>query len=298
MKIANSSISMASSREFTSGIRVSRRSRISAVQSSGTRNREKSTAFEYSGRSFSQGKRFASYTNDGRKQSLTSGGFNIESHAIKAKLKVIEKEEKIKEETDKLGNKYGGLSLESIKKSLLDDVKEEEAKLLKKIVEAIRKFMEEIQGKKHTVNEKGDEMLTLSEILKKYSIPDKNFTGSTQQTMSINRIETEYEETLSYVEAEVTSFAAEGSVTSADGRQIDFKMEMGMSRAYEEVQGTRRYSEFNFKDPLVLNLEPDAKDITEKKFDFDIDGDGEKDSISFAGRAAVFLLLIKTETER
>lgn len=301
MRITNSNISMSSSRDFFQGVKATSRNRLSLSSmnssSAQTRNREKSAAFEFSGRSFAENRRFSSYTDDGRKQNYTNSSFNFEQQSIKAKLKIIEKEDRIKEETDKLKGGIGGLSLEGIKKSLLDDVKEEEAKLIKKIVEAIRKFMDELQGKKTNIeNDKDSEIMSLSEILKKYSMADKNSVNSssgTASSFSINRIETVYEETLSYVEAEVTSFEAEGSVMSADGRKIDFKMEMGMSRAYTEVQSTRRYSEFNFKDPLVINLEGDSKDITTKKYDFDIDGDGEKDKISFAGRGSGFLALDK-----
>ena len=300
MRIANSNISMSSSREFSQGVRVTSRNRLLSVSANSSspqaRNREKNTTFEFSGKSFSEGRRFNSYTNDGRKQSYTSSGYNIEHQAIKAKLKIIEKEEKAKEEVNKLGEGLGGLSLESIKKSLMDDIKEEEAKLIKKIVEAIKKFMDELQGKKSNIkeNNKDNEIMSLSEILKRYSVEDKNSVSSSSSaagSFSINRIEAVYEETISYVETEVTSFEAQGSVMSADGRRIDFKMEMGM--AYAEVRGTRRYSEFNFKDPLVVNLEGDAKDITTRKYDFDIDGDGEKDKISFAGRGSGFLALDK-----
>ena len=302
MRIANSNISMSSSREFSQGVRVTSRNRLLSVSANSsspqTRNREKNATFEFSGKSFSEGRRFNIYTNDGKKQSYTSSGYSIEHQAIRAKLKIIEKEEKAKEEVNKLGEGLGGLNIESIKKSLMDDIKEEEAKLIKKIVEAIKKFMEELQGKKSNIkeNNKDNEIMSLSEILKRYSVEDKNLLSSSSSatsSFSINRIEAVYEETLSYVETEVTSFEAQGSVMSADGRKIDFKMEMGMSRAYAEVQGTRRYSEFNFKDPLVVNLEGDAKDITTEKYDFDIDGDGEKDKISFAGRGSGFLALDK-----
>lgn len=302
MRIANSNISMSSSREFSQGVRVTSRNRLLSASANSsspqTRNREKNATFEFSGKSFSEGRRFNSYTNDGKKQSYTSSDYSIEHQAIRAKLKIIEKEEKAKEEVNKLGEELGGLSLESIKKSMMDDIKEEEAKLIKKIVEAIRKFMNEIQGKKSNIreNDKDNEIISLSEILKKYSAKDKNSVSSSSSaasSFSVNRIEAVYEETLSYVETEVTSFEAHGSVMSADGRKMDFKMEMGMSRVYAEVQGTRRYSEFNFKDPLVVNLEGDAKDITTRKYDFDIDGDGEKDKISFAGRGSGFLALDK-----
>ena len=155
MRIANSNISMSSSREFLQGVRVTSRNRLLSASANSsspqTRNREKNATFEFSGKSFSEGRRFNSYTNDGKKQSYTSSGYSIEHQAIRAKLKIIEKEEKVKEEVNKLGEELGGLSLESIKKSMMDDIKEEEAKLIKKIVEAIRKFMDELQGKKSNI---------------------------------------------------------------------------------------------------------------------------------------------------
>ena len=101
MRIANSNISMSSSREFSQGVRVTSRNRLLSVSANSsspqTRNREKNATFEFSGKSFSKGRRFNSYTNDGKKQSYTSSGYSIEHQAIKAKLKIIEKEEKAKE---------------------------------------------------------------------------------------------------------------------------------------------------------------------------------------------------------
>ena len=222
MKIASSSISMSSARAYSEGIRVTSRNRISAKQTSSpstqTKSKEQSASFEFSHMSFSEDRKYSGYSSDGRKKNYMGSSFNIERQATRAKLKMIEKEEKAKDEALKLSEGNGGVSLESIRQSLLDDVKEEEIKLIKKIAEAIRKFMQELYTGKssQTTESKDDEIIGLSELLDKYSRGGSGsaYTGSKEGSMQISSmsVESAFEETYSYVETEAVSFSAEGSV--------------------------------------------------------------------------------------
>lgn len=95
-----------------------------------------------------------------------------------------------------------------------------------------------------------------------------------------------------YEESEETSFTAKGLVRTADGREISISVDVGMSRKFtsyfkEELQ----IAQINTCDPLVLNFDGAAAELTDQKFYFDIDADGEEDEISMLGSGSGYLAL-------
>lgn len=98
----------------------------------------------------------------------------------------------------------------------------------------------------------------------------------------------------SYKEEETTAFSTKGTVVTADGRSIDFGLELTMSRSFEE------YYEQNFAiqsvntcDPLVINLDTNVAGLSDQKFRFDIDGDGILDRVSRLNSGSGYLALDK-----
>ena len=69
-------------------------------------------------------------------------------------------------------------------------------------------------------------------------------------------VEYDRHESNTETETEQTSFTASGTVKTADGQQLSFKLELSMSRAYyEESNFSLRLGEAARKiDPLVLNF--------------------------------------------
>lgn len=97
-----------------------------------------------------------------------------------------------------------------------------------------------------------------------------------------------------HTESENTTFSTVGKVKTADGREINFNVNVGMSREFqsrftEDLQLTR----FTLCDPLVINLDGDVADVEDQTFYFDIDADGEKDEISQLGKGSGYLALDK-----
>lgn len=93
-------------------------------------------------------------------------------------------------------------------------------------------------------------------------------------------------------ESERTSFTAGGEILTADGKRIRFEITLDMSREfYQETAFSFRAGDAVRKDPLVINFEGNAAELTGEKFDFDIDADGEADRISFVSPASGFLAL-------
>ena len=98
-----------------------------------------------------------------------------------------------------------------------------------------------------------------------------------------------------YSEQENTLFSSVGTVRTADGREINFNVNLAMSRSF-----TQAYKqELNLGalqktcDPLVINFDTDAVSLSDQKFLFDIDGDGKEDNVSMLGAGSGYLALDK-----
>lgn len=102
-------------------------------------------------------------------------------------------------------------------------------------------------------------------------------------------VEYDYHEV--YSEREQTSFAAQGSVVTADGKKIDFSLQLQMSRSYyEESRVSLRLGDAAVKkDPLVINFAGTAAQLTDQRFSFDLDGDGSSENVHFATGGSGFL---------
>ncbi|WP_374278192.1 VCBS repeat-containing protein [Azonexus sp.] len=102
----------------------------------------------------------------------------------------------------------------------------------------------------------------------------------------------EYDYRESYTETEQTTFAASGTVRTADGREISFDLQLSMSRLYHEESSVslRAGDAVRATDPLVLNFAGTAAQLTDQRFAFDLDADGSADQINFAAPGSGFLV--------
>lgn len=91
------------------------------------------------------------------------------------------------------------------------------------------------------------------------------------------------------MEQESVSFSATGIVKTADGREIDFGVEMEMSRGFVGSFLESSVENVVLTDPLVINLEAGSASVSDQKFFFDLDADGDKEEISSLGRGSGFL---------
>lgn len=100
--------------------------------------------------------------------------------------------------------------------------------------------------------------------------------------------------THTYTEQEQTAFASMGKVATADGREIDFNLEVAMSRSFMESSSEEyMVRTVSLTDPLVINLDCDTVQVTDQKFSFDLDADGELDNISVLSQMCGYLALDK-----
>jgi len=101
----------------------------------------------------------------------------------------------------------------------------------------------------------------------------------------------EYDRHESYSEAEQTTFSANGTVTTADGREIKFDLKLSMSRQYHEESdiSLRLGDAARQIDPLVLNFAGNAAQLTDQRFAFDLNADGSTENINFLAPGSGFL---------
>lgn len=97
------------------------------------------------------------------------------------------------------------------------------------------------------------------------------------------------------MEQEDTSFSTVGTVRTKDGREINFNVNVNMSRRCEEYYREElNVAEFTLHDPLVINLDTDATELSDQTFYFDLDADGEEEEISML-KGSGYLALDKNE---
>ena len=94
-----------------------------------------------------------------------------------------------------------------------------------------------------------------------------------------------------FEEHEELSFTSSGHVTCADGRTVDFSVDLKMSRSFSQYYREEGISVGAMCDPLVLNFEGDVADLTDQKFFFDLDCDGTAEEISTLASGNAFLAL-------
>ena len=104
----------------------------------------------------------------------------------------------------------------------------------------------------------------------------------------------EYDSFHSYEENEQLNYSASGSVKTEDGRTINFRLELSLSRSYYEQSSVSiRMGSRPKTDPLVIAYAGTAPTLSRQKVAFDLDADGTKEQISFAAAGSGFLALDK-----
>lgn len=98
-----------------------------------------------------------------------------------------------------------------------------------------------------------------------------------------------------HLEYENTTFASQGTIQTADGRSLNFNVEVQLGRSLSQKINTLSAESYTriLTDPLVINMDSNITSVSDMKFKFDIDSDGKEDEISFVGKGSGFLALDK-----
>lgn len=90
-------------------------------------------------------------------------------------------------------------------------------------------------------------------------------------------------------EHESCEFSAAGTIRTADGQAIDFRLDLAMDRRFTSTR--RDVDSGILRDPLVINFDGKAAELADSRFDFDLDGDGQRDSLHALAGGSAFLAI-------
>lgn len=121
-----------------------------------------------------------------------------------------------------------------------------------------------------------------------------NLEGVTYaQPRQMNTMEITMMEEYSFEETETMDFSTQGTVVTADGREISFNMDVSMSRSFSEHYKIESTDFIAMCDPLVINLDDDVVGLSDQKFFFDLNMDGIEEEVSTLETGNAFLSLDK-----
>ena len=93
---------------------------------------------------------------------------------------------------------------------------------------------------------------------------------------------------------EYTSFSAQGTIHTDDGREINVNINIAMSSRFCEYYfESNTTAFFQAMDPLVVNLHDVPEGLSDLKYFFDLDADGDEEEISLLNDGGGFLALDK-----
>ena len=99
----------------------------------------------------------------------------------------------------------------------------------------------------------------------------------------------EFSETLR--EHEDTDFLSTGKIQTADGRMLDFKLDLAMCRDYECERKATDSGSVVLRDPLVINFDGKSAELSGRRFEFDLDADGKTEALQGLSSGSAYLAI-------
>jgi len=99
-------------------------------------------------------------------------------------------------------------------------------------------------------------------------------------------------------EHESTEFSSTGMIRTADGRALDFKLDLCMSRGFAGERKVLSSGRAALRDPLVINFDGQAAELGGTRFAFDLDADGKVEAIPGLGHASGYLAIDRNNDGR
>lgn len=106
----------------------------------------------------------------------------------------------------------------------------------------------------------------------------------------------EYDLTETVREQEAMTYSATGRVTTADGKSIDFQVQLAMQREFASTDRVQiRAGDAKLVDPLVINFNGKAAELSGGRFTFDLNADGKTEEISALAPGSGFLVFDRNQ---
>lgn len=124
------------------------------------------------------------------------------------------------------------------------------------------------------------------------SAPTANATLTVQsEAPPAPEIGLEYQRHTRVHEQEQTRFEARGRVLTRDGQSIDINLSLQMARSITQEEHEILRVGARLSDPLVINFDGDAAQLSQTRFEFDLDLDGRSDEVPMLAGNRAFLAL-------
>lgn len=141
-----------------------------------------------------------------------------------------------------------------------------------------------------SVNELGTQLNVAELDISALNITDLELDAGV--SLRADRARVEIAQQRVYTEEEKLSVGTQGVITTEDGREINFLLELEMERSFVlEERFSEERVDRSLIDPLVINLHGGTAGLTNSSFSFDLDADGSKEDISFVAQGSGFLAL-------
>ena len=159
---------------------------------------------------------------------------------------------------------------------------QKDAKLLLMLEALISRMLEFITGRQDT------QVFDLSEVRE-----TDGAVRATTRNSALRGVEVEWKTrvTESIREHESTEFSSTGKIQTADGRLLDFNLQVAMCRSFECERQLTRVDKVVLRDPLVINFSGPSAELSGKRFEFDLDADGKTESIHTLGSGSGYLAI-------
>lgn len=114
------------------------------------------------------------------------------------------------------------------------------------------------------------------------------------QPIQLRKMQGVYKEV--FMEKESLEFSTTGIAKTADGRELEFSLEVAMSRNfYQEIKEEFVREDVIFCDPLVIQLEDNPIQISDMSFYFDLDSDGIEEELKALEKGSGYLVYDKNQ---
>lgn len=201
-----------------------------------------------------------------------------------------------------LADRIAELTGKEVKQPKTDTEEDFKIKMLKQLLESLRAMQNRKRPNYMKQSKTTQEVLGIQASIRQESSLSFAAVGSSQVVriggtraqVGVGHWEERVTMSKIFTEKEVTSFSTAGVVETADGRSINFNLNLEMSREFTQAVGITEYNRKTFcVDPLVINLEGNPASFSDQTFFFDLDSDGKKEEIYNLKSGSGFLALDK-----
>ncbi|WP_052700521.1 hypothetical protein [Methylocucumis oryzae] len=160
-------------------------------------------------------------------------------------------------------------------------------------IQLLLTLLEKMTGQKLKLFNVGDlQQSSFAQVSTSHAISTSNHSESPQSERVGYSID--YTKEVSYHEVEQTVFQSNGVIKTADGKEIAFDLTLSMQREYYQSNVTHlHWGDPIVTDPLIINFNGTAAQLSDQTFAFDLNSDGLTERVNAPVSGSGFLVFDK-----